>query len=357
MVDRLVVDILVVGLGPAGACAAMSAALCGANTLAIDRKSKAGYPVQCAEFIPKMMGAEVAGLSDIIKQPIVSMDTFIEHEEPVTMENFPGHMISRGEFDNKLVVRAQESGADCRFGLSISHIDDDGVAYLSNGDQVKADVIIGADGPRSKVGQAIGQVNTELLETRQMTVALLKPHSATDIFLSNEISGGYAWLFPKGDLANIGLGLIPQEKSKLKSVLENLHSQLISQGRVGVDVKGYTGGAIPVGGMLGTSGYKGEVLILLAGDAAGLTNPITGAGINAAVMSGQLAGEAGAQWCEGDVDAIVEYEDELEALFGRSLKHAVKRREEQMSCLVNNQDLSYEEMKKVWISFPEYWDS
>ncbi|MCK5041648.1 MAG: NAD(P)/FAD-dependent oxidoreductase [Sphingomonadales bacterium] len=361
------VDILVVGLGPAGSSAASAASAAGKNVLAIDRKAKAGYPVQCAEFVPQMMGVEVKGLSNVIEQPIKSMDTFVEAQDPNStepdsaekfiMENFPGHMINRGEFDRELVEKAQANGADCRFVVGISNIDDDGLVHLTNGDVVKAKVIIGADGPRSKTGQAIGQVNTELLETRQITVNLLKPHFSTDIFLSNEIPGGYAWLFPKGKVANIGLGLIPQEKSSLKPVLEKLHGFLVKQGRVGAEVIRHTGGAIPVGGMLGTSSFKGAVLVLLAGDAAGLTNPITGAGINAAVMSGQLAGEAATNWLAGDGDAVEEYEEELEALFARSLKHAVKRRGEILANWNDKGILSASELQKGWIAFPEYWQA
>jgi geranylgeranyl reductase family protein len=351
------VDILVVGLGPAGASAANAAALDGHRVLAIDRKAKAGYPVQCAEFVPQMIGGEVKGLRNVIEQSIVSMDTFVEAAQPDTMENFPGQMIDRGAFDRKLVSAAQASGAECKFGVGASNIDDDGLVHLTNGDEVKARVIIGADGPRSKIGKAIGQVNVELLETRQIAVELLKPHSATDIFLSNELPGGYAWLFPKGEVANIGLGLIPEEKHQLKPVLEKLHATLVSEGRVGAEVKSYTGGAIPVGGMLDPNGFKGSVLVLLAGDAAGLTNPITGAGINAAVMSGQLAGDAAGGWLGGGAEQIEEYEDELEALFGRSIKHAVKRRGEIMTSWNENGKLSASELQKGWIAFPQYWET
>ena len=49
---------------------------------------------------------------------------------------------------------------------------------------MRARVLIGADGPRSVVGRAIGSVNRRLVETRQVTVPLLAAHDATDIFLS-----------------------------------------------------------------------------------------------------------------------------------------------------------------------------
>jgi digeranylgeranylglycerophospholipid reductase len=57
------VDVLVLGLGPAGARAAAAAARAGARVLAVDRKASAGLPVQCAEFVPALIGCEVASLA------------------------------------------------------------------------------------------------------------------------------------------------------------------------------------------------------------------------------------------------------------------------------------------------------
>lgn len=219
---------------------------------------------------------------------------------------------------------------------------------------VRARVIIGADGPRSAVGQAIGQVNRELAETRQITVALLQPFEATDIFLSAGIRGGYAWLFPKGDVANLGLGVDPAARDRLKPLLESLHQHLVSEGRVGTEVFGHTGGAIPVGGILEPAGRCGEAAILLAGDAAGLTNPVTGAGINAAVISGTLAGEAAVRVCESVADAATDYAEELADLFGSSLARALARRRELMQSYATGAP-SPADLERSWIAFPAYW--
>ncbi|MDA0998179.1 MAG: geranylgeranyl reductase, partial [Proteobacteria bacterium] len=54
-------DIAVVGLGPAGARAARIAAEAGRRVIGFDRRATAGTPVQCAEFIPAMLGQELAG--------------------------------------------------------------------------------------------------------------------------------------------------------------------------------------------------------------------------------------------------------------------------------------------------------
>ncbi len=84
--------------------------------------------------------------------------------------------------------------------------------------------------------------------------------------------------------------------------------------------------------MLEPAGRLGRPAILLAGDAAGLTNPVTGAGINAAVISGTLAGEAAARICGGDADAAgTDYAEESADLFSSSLARALARRRELMN--------------------------
>ena len=53
---RSKIDVLVVGLGPAGASAARAAVLAGASVIAVERRRAVGVPVQCAEFVPLPMG-------------------------------------------------------------------------------------------------------------------------------------------------------------------------------------------------------------------------------------------------------------------------------------------------------------
>jgi digeranylgeranylglycerophospholipid reductase len=355
MADVQPIDVLVVGLGPAGASAAAAAARAGARVVAIDRKRVAGHPVQCAEFVPALIGQQVPGLDAHRQQAIRAMTTFVEDEQPHLKEQFSGVMIDRRAFDAALVARAVDVGAETWLGLTLRGIDAQGTAQLSDGSSLDARVIIGADGPHSAVGAAVGICNTILADTRQMTVPLLQPFEETDIFLSRQLPGGYAWLFPKGDVANLGLGGDPRWRDKFKPLLDDLHGQLVEQGRVGRDVLGYTGGAIPSGGMLEPVATIGGVQVLLAGDAAGLTNPITGAGILAAVVSGEMAGDAAAALAAGNADAAEIYREDLTDMFQASLARAVDRREALMRVHETARQPTPDDLRRAWIAFPEYW--
>ncbi len=348
-------DVLVVGLGPAGAAAATAAARAGARVIGLDRRAVPGLPVQCAEFVPRSLGTELADLGRDVVQPIDAMDTHIEGagSEGSRRDGLPGHIIDRARFDARLVERARAAGADCRFAAAVTRVDADGVR-LQDGSTLRARVIVGADGPRSAVGRAIASVNTVFSHTRQITVPLLVPHRATDIFLSTATPGGYGWLFPKGDVANLGLGIDATARQWLRILLEGLHATLVRQGRVGWDVLAMTGGLIPSGGLLAPVGHLGATDVLLAGDACGLTNPITGAGIASAVVSGRMAGEAAAAIVGGDDGAIDDYAEEITDLFGPALGRARRRRETVMAAHAEHR-LRPADLQRSWIAYDSYW--
>lgn len=348
-------DLIVIGLGPAGARAAHAAAAAGKSVIALDRKREAGTPVQCAEFIPTMVGQELPELDAVTHQRIRAMETFIENAPRDRTDNFPGRMISREAFDRRLVSDAMTVGVDCRFGIKVDEIGSNGAVRLSSGEVLHAPVLIGADGPRSRVGAAIGQVNSEIVESRQMTVPLKQPHDATDIFLTDQLPGGYAWLFPRGDVANLGAGVTDCARDLLKDYLEDLHDDLAAQGRVGTEVLSYTGGPIPVGGRLFAHGKLGKVAVILAGDACGLANPVTGGGISSAVISGELAGDAASDWLDGDFESLDEYESELSAIFDPALNRAVARRHELLDVLEHG-DATRTDFRRGWIAYAEYWN-
>ena len=283
------------------------------------------------------------------------MTTFIAGDEPHVKEHFPGHMIDRAAFDASLVRAALACGAECCFDARLASLGSDGVAHLADGRMIKASVVIGADGPRSQVGRAIGRINRALAETRQITVPLRGPCTTTEIFLSPSLPGGYAWLFPKAGQANLGVGVAPAWRRNLKPQLDELHRTLMAEGRVGGEIARHTGGAIPVGGMLDPQGQLGPALVLLAGDAAGLTNPVTGAGINAAVVSGRLAGEAAIAALSGKSDAGLVYAEELGDLYKASLDRALARRVELLKVYSGGGRPSRTELQRSWIAFPDYW--
>ena len=348
-------DVVVVGLGPAGARAAAAVAVAGLDVLAIDRRHRAGVPVQCAEFVPMMIGRDVEGVGATTTQLIRRMLTVVDDGEPEESPNCPGRLIDRARFDALLAQQAAREGASCRFGVALRRITSDGTLIMSDGSACRPRLVIGADGPRSRIGAAIGQVNRDIVETRQVTVLLRSPHDATDIFLHADYRGGYGWLFPKGRFANLGVGVSLEERQRLKPLLGALHARLVHRGRVGTRASALTGGAIAVGGRLAAVGRIAKTPALLAGDAAGLTHPVTGAGIASAVQSGTLAGRAAVEWLGGRCSALEAYEQELGDVFDVALDRARRRRDETLAYYRRAARPDPWALRAGWIASPHYW--
>jgi flavin-dependent dehydrogenase len=112
------------------------------------------------------------------------------------------------------------------------------------------------------------------------------------------IAGGYGWMFPKGDHINVGVGgFVPKDgaagsdqvvcESVTRSLLESY-----TRKKLGVELNAVQ--AHVSGQHLGLGGhaYVPRGRVLLAGDAAGLVDPLTGEGIHSAIVSGQAAAGA-----------------------------------------------------------------
>lgn len=359
MSERATFDVAVVGLGPGGASAARIAAQAGLRVFGCERNAVIGEPVQCAEFVPMPMLPYVHAPGVRIQQ-IEAMKTGLPSGQVVTSA-FPGLMIDRGCFDRAIAARAEEAGAVLRAGLPLRRLE------AGSGETVRlvcgpagaetsiqARWVIAADGPHSPVAACLGLPPLRTVQTRQYTVPLLTSYADTDIWLSDDYPGGYGWLFPKGSVANVGLGADRQFTRDLRTPLAALHRQLIGEGLIGERILGRTGGAIPVSGLRPRL-WEGQAIFV--GDAAGLTHPITGAGIAPAVVSGEAAGRAVVGVLGGDSGALVEYDEDMRDHFGPALERALARRGELDRVWHTPKANDDATMRRGWIAFEEYFES
>lgn len=344
------VDLLVVGAGPAGCTAAATAAGAGLKVLLIEQRPCVGLPVQCAEYVPAQIVGMVTMSERWIAQRIRTMLTHLPDGE-IVESPAPGYVLDRALFVKGLAVAARRAGAEVWTGARALERTAQGVRVRRGNREVviECTVAIAADGPRSTVGRWLGQVNEELVDAVQVEVVLPAPQPSTQVFFDGAYPGGYGWLFPKGETANVGVGVNRRLGGDPLVALEHLLTRLqISAGAV----VGRTAGLIPCGGPLPHL-RVGE--ILLVGDAAGHTHPITGAGIFAAVVGGTLAGRAAARAIQrGDPAALDEYVQEWSAYMGGPLRHALEKRRELDRHWGDDPTALSAAIRRSWIAFREY---
>lgn len=352
MSDPRTCDVLVVGAGPAGSAAAQAAARQGVSVLQAERRRRVGVPVRCAEYVPLPVG-EYLDLSSpaITVQPVRAMRTFLPGRDP--KENiFPGVMIRRDRFDQELARQAMAAGARLVTGLQVYRRTPEGIQAWEGRREVfiRSRVIVGADGPCSQVARWMGQKPGPFLVAAQVSLKLARPLDHTRIYFHPEIPGGYGWLFPKGDKANLGVGLEAGQSGNLKRTLDGFRRERIEEGLVEGAEEQAGGGLVPVGGL------KDLWLenMILAGDAAGTCHPISGAGVGNALISGKLAGEAAAAAViRGGSGPLETYRDELQSLLGPSLSRAAAKRQKMLRDWHRTDFAGL--IVKNWIAFKEYY--
>ena len=344
------VDLLVVGAGPGGSSAARVAAEEGVRVLLVEQRPHIGLPVQCAEYVPVQIVRYAPLPERCIAQRIHTLHTYLPDGE-CSATPAAGYVIDRALFDKTLAVAAYRAGAQVWTAARAVERTGRGVLVRTGSQaiEVESTVIIGADGPRSTVGRWIGQTNAAFIDTCQAKVILSTPQDATAVYFDPMYKGGYGWLFPKGETANVGVGVSRRMGGDPRQGLNHLLERL-GIGRAAI--VGRTGGLVPSGGTVAHL-RVGEVL--LVGDAAGHTHSLTGAGISAAVISGTLAGRAAARAIvTDDLAALDEYEREWASFMRGPLCHALSQR----TCL--DQHWSDDPttlsavVRQTWIGFRAY---
>lgn len=322
-------DILVVGAGPAGSSAAVEASKTGVRVLMVEKKKTIGQPVQCAELLPESNLLHVKMTPRSIVQKIKRARYFPPHNEYFE-EDFPCYMLDRTVFDKELAVQAAHKGAHILVMTRCISKKGEHVV-LKKGEkriEVTPKVIIGADGPRSTVGTWIASVNREFCSALQYEVPLSCPSDCVEFYFDHQFFGGYGWLFPKGEIANIGIAVKYEGRTRPSDPLEYVLNKFVKNLQDKNKIKGnpvsITGGLIPAGGPLHTVKEN----VLLAGDAAGQTDPLTGGGIVQALICGKIAGRTAAEAVKNnDLDLLHTYEVEWRSLFENDLKRTYEKRQ------------------------------
>ena len=345
-------DILIVGGGPAGSSAAMAAACRGMNVLVVDRRSVIGLPVQCAEYIPALLLNELDLKPDFVVQKINGMRTFLPNGEK-KYTRAPGFTIHRDRFDQQLAARAKDAGAKYLLSTSARRFDKGAVVLYKRKESreviSRPKVIIGADGPFSRVGAWINSVNRNRIPALQVQVPLNKPQADTEVYFNEDVFGGYGWLFPKGNVANVGLGCKKRvgRQNPIRVQLDRFVAYLIRQGKIGAKVLQRAAGWLPAEQPRAIRKDN----IILSGDAAGHTHAITGAGIAQAVIGGKFAGKwASRSVKNNDPVMLSQYENEWLELYGRVLTKAYKRR----TTLEREWHRFDAVIKNCWVAYREY---
>lgn len=293
MERRSTYDVVVVGAGPAGSSAAYELARQGVSVALVEKASMPRYKTCGGGIVLRALKLVPFNVSEAIERECTvaeltladaGLHFSVERAYPLVS------MTMRENFDYLLFRAAARAGAHTMDGCRVLDVapHNGRMEVVTDRDSLLCRFVIGADGGQSIVAKKGGwRDRMRLIPLVEWEVSvkeeLFDAFSRSARFEFGPVPGGYAWIFPKKQHLSVGLGGFGPERLNLKVRLQ----QFLHTAGIGVVEKmeqhGYY---LPIS--VREEGFVKD-RILLAGDAAGFVDPVTGEGITYALLSGQGA--------------------------------------------------------------------
>ncbi|MFW6142410.1 MAG: geranylgeranyl reductase family protein [Candidatus Saliniplasma sp.] len=278
-------EIAVIGGGPAGSRVAQQTAEAGFETVIFEKGRSIGKPVRCAGLVSPRVVA-MTGTESVIKEGRKAV-IHPPEGEPLTLETEEpkAYVIDRAKFDREMAEKAVEMGAELELGAKVidtSYQDDRRITYRKSGRlyKIRADLVIGADGPTSIIRKSAGFPGSEeLLVGIQSIIA--KRSRDIHIFLGKEVSPDFfGWELPHPSGTLVG---VASSDGKTYGHLKRLIKKRGYENKI----TGYSAGTIPLG-RIENSVKDG---LMLVGDAVCQVKPLSGGGLFPGLRSADICAE------------------------------------------------------------------
>ena len=320
-------DIAIIGAGPAGTTAAILLARAGRDVHVFDR---ATFPRDkcCGDGLTTLALRELDSLGfdpstvaswQRVDDVVIRSPRGTERRYPLPEGAGYHAAVARCEdFDAALVDQARSEGAKINEGRQLTglDVDDTGATLHFGDDRFRARHVIAADGMWSPVRKFLGLTvdgyRGEWHAFRQY-FRNVSPRAASElvVWFEEDLLPGYAWSFPlEGGRANIGFG-IQRGGAHAIGAMKELWPDLLARPHIrdllGPDAEPEAPHkAWPIPARVGRVPLVGP-RTLFVGDAAAVTDPMTGEGIGQAILTGRLAAEA----LLASGDPLARYEHEV----------------------------------------------
>jgi digeranylgeranylglycerophospholipid reductase len=332
-------DLVVVGGRVAGSTSSLFASKGGLDVLMIEKRQEIGTPVQCAAFTSRgtFETLEIKPSSKYLCTEINGVDFYAPNGKHFRIKGNlygfkEGYVLERKIFDKQLAIESAKADTDIMVKTIVKDlIIKDGriqgvvAKHLGETFEIKADIVIAADGIESFIAKTAGLKTVNKIgdiascAQYEMVGVDLDPNYL-QIHQGTVAPGGYLWIFPKGNgVANVGLGVRNAPKPAyyyLTKFIKRLDATPVE-----LNI-----GGVPISGPMNKTFSSG---LMVVGDAAGQVDSLTGGGIENAAICGRIAGEVAVEAIENDDTSsqyLKKYEELWRLSIGKNFENSLKYR-------------------------------
>ena len=288
-------DTIVVGAGPAGSTTAYRLAREGASVLLLDRATFPRDKPCGGGLTGRAVRALPFGVEPVVEHIVTLAELGLGYGRRVERGSGAplAYMTQRKHLDHYLLERAASVGVEIRDGFRVTGVEANGSGptVVASGERIHAETLVGADGVNGVTAKAL-----ELGGNRDVGVALEgnAPYELVEadryrgrlIIEFATVPGGYAWVFPKGDHANFGVGGWGREGPNMRRYLARLCEVHGIRMESLCELRGFR---LPLR-LPGARLARGRTAVV--GDAGGLIDPVSGDGMFEGFHSGRRVAEA-----------------------------------------------------------------
>ncbi len=308
-------DLAIVGAGPIGLATARAAADAGAEVLVIDRKPERGDPSCCTGLVSPRTLPTLGASTSCVLRDIRALRIHLPNQRIIDLQSdrIKAVVIDRKKLERELVALVRSVGVEVQHCVVATDAHE-GMLSAQSGTEalrIRPTLIIGADGPRSRIAAWFGlaqpaqfaaaaQVELEGSPTRP---------DGVDIYMGHGVAPGFfAWSVPAEEgILRVGLAVLPPHAP------DEFLRRLLSKHYPSAPIRSHAEGLIP----LAPAPVPATAGVLLVGDAAGQTKPLSGGGLYTGGACAQIAGTLAAHVASGKISF------HWEEAYGRSCRDVI----------------------------------